>query len=99
MKNLSSFLNPAEIKVTIVIVDVLFCLSTMLLPIVVYMIFRVKSMGKYRWYILNVVVWDYAYDLLLAIMRPVLFFPVMGGYSQVSKRDVIAKKEIDFRTR
>lgn len=83
MKNLSDYLNPSEIAVTAVVLDVCFVVCTILLPIIVFLVFRVRSMGKYRWYILNGIVWDYAFVALLGVVKPVAFFPCMGGFSQV----------------
>ncbi|KAH7725631.1 hypothetical protein AAVH_06811, partial [Aphelenchoides avenae] len=40
--------------------------STVLMPVMLFLIFRAKPMGKYRWYTLNSILRDYAYDVTLA---------------------------------
>lgn len=38
-------------------------------------------MGKYRWYLLNSVLWCYAYDLVLTLWKPVFLGASLGGYA------------------
>ncbi|KAI6216380.1 hypothetical protein M3Y95_01280600 [Aphelenchoides besseyi] len=53
-----------------------FIFSTILLPVVVYMI-TVKSstLGYYRWYLFNSTIWNYMFTLLLLVVDPIFLFP------------------------
>lgn len=82
-QRLSSFFNPPESDVLAIVLDISFICATTLMPIVVYLVFRVRTIGKYRWYILNGLVWDYLYDILLALWKPVTFLPNVAAYSNV----------------
>lgn len=83
-EKLSDNLNLSESQALAVFLDVSFALNTVLMPIVIYFIFKVKTIGKYRWYILNGIVWDYLHDVVLALWKPVTFLPVTAIYSDVS---------------
>ncbi|KAH7684686.1 hypothetical protein AAVH_40806, partial [Aphelenchoides avenae] len=76
---LSRFVSPTEVHLLSVWLDATVVASTVLMPIMLFLIYRAKSMGKYRWYILNSILWDYAYDVTLAVLKPTLFLPVLGG--------------------
>lgn len=58
------------------------------MPVMVNLVFRVKTIGKYRWSILNGLLWDYLYDVMLALCKPVTFLPNVSAYSNVSE-DII----------
>lgn len=81
---LADFLTPTQSKILSIVLEASFGCSTLLIPVVLYLIFRVKSIGKYRWYMLNGILWDYLLDILLALWRPVTFFPTIAAYSDVS---------------
>lgn len=40
------------------------------------------SMGKYRWYLLNEVIWCYLYDVALTAWKPVFLGPLLAGFSR-----------------
>ncbi|KAH7711057.1 Protein SRI-62 [Aphelenchoides avenae] len=69
------------------IIDVSFALSTILAPMMIYLVLKEsKDMGKYRWYLLNEVFWCYLYDVALTVWKPVFLGPLLAGYSQSSIR-------------
>lgn len=82
-RNLDDFLNLPISEALFIVLDVSFVSSTILMPIVFYLIFHVKSIGKYRWYVLNGIIWDYLYDVFLALWKPVTFMPIMAACSDV----------------
>jgi len=78
---LSDFYNPFVAELYFVVFDVTLVLSTAQLPLVLYLIlFQSKRLGKYRWYMLNNALWGYSYDAVLAVAKPIMLFPLLGGY-------------------
>ncbi|KAI6217095.1 hypothetical protein M3Y95_01240600 [Aphelenchoides besseyi] len=55
-----------------------FILSTLLLPIIIFM-FSARSfkLGKYRYYLLNTNIWHYVVSALIFFINPILFLPSM----------------------
>lgn len=57
-------------SLNLVVFDASFAISTCLLPLMLYLIlYKSKSIGKYRWYMLNNIIWDYLYDVLVAFLK------------------------------
>lgn len=83
---LADFIREDETKLVALILHVSLALTTILIPIPVYLIVKVKTIGKYRWYMLNGLTWDYVYDATLTLLKPVLFFPFLGGYVSVCRK-------------
>ncbi|KAH7716060.1 hypothetical protein AAVH_16519 [Aphelenchoides avenae] len=77
---LGDFIDKDEIGLVAIVLDISFVLTTILIPVPVYLIVKVKTIGKYRWYMLNGLIWDYVYDATLTLMKPVMCFPFIGGY-------------------
>ncbi|KAI6170803.1 hypothetical protein M3Y97_01113500 [Aphelenchoides bicaudatus] len=68
--------DPKLQKILDTIVTISFTLSTGILPIIVYMIAKKsRQMKKYRYYMLNNVLWCYIYHAGIFFARPVLLFP------------------------
>lgn len=82
-EKLADYLNISQSRIVAIVLDASFISASILMPIVVYLIFHVKSIGKYRWYILNGIVWEYLHDVMLALWQPVTFLPVTAIYSNV----------------
>ncbi|KAH7711575.1 hypothetical protein AAVH_21093 [Aphelenchoides avenae] len=80
-RRLADFTDKDETELVAIGLDATFVLTTILLPVPVYLIVKVKTIGKYRWYMLNGLIWDYVYDVFLTLVKPVLFFPFLGGYT------------------
>lgn len=95
-ERLSSFINPSQSDALAIVLDISFICATALMPIVVYLVFRVKAIGKYRWYILNGLVWDYLYDVMLAMWKPVTFLPNVAAYSNVSNLTYFPECQCDI---
>lgn len=81
---LADLASPVETQLLFIALDTSFITSSVLMPIVVYVVFHTKSTGKYRWYILNGIAWNYAVDVALAFWRPVNLLPQLAAYSEVS---------------
>ncbi|KAH7713083.1 hypothetical protein AAVH_19565 [Aphelenchoides avenae] len=77
---LADFIDEDAAALVAIVLDVSFALTTLIIPVPIYLIVKAKTIGRYRWYMLNGLVWDYAYDATLTLLKPVLFFPFMGGY-------------------
>ncbi|KAH7693379.1 hypothetical protein AAVH_29586 [Aphelenchoides avenae] len=71
-------------NVSNVVIDVTFALSTVLFPLMIWLIFRrSQTLGKYRWYILTNVSLCYIFDLWLTLIKPVFIGgPTLGWYLQ-----------------
>lgn len=39
-------------------------------------------MGKYRWYLLNCVIWCYLFDVIVALFKPIIFGATFIGYTR-----------------
>lgn len=91
--SLARMLSRFEVKLLSIVLDVSFATSTLLMPVMLLLIFRVRSIRKYRWYVLNSIFWDYLYDIALFIAKPVLFLPVLAAKTQVSL-DEAAEKDL-----
>ncbi|KAH7717703.1 hypothetical protein AAVH_14898 [Aphelenchoides avenae] len=75
-------MSRVETQLLFIALDVSFVTGTVLMPIVVYVVFHTTSTGKYRWYVLNGIVWNYAVDVSLAFWRPVNLLPQLAAYSE-----------------
>lgn len=82
-RKLADYVNVAQSNVLFIVFDVSFVCRTLQMPAILWLIFRVNSIGKYRWYILNGLIWEYAYEVMLALWKPVVLLPLMAGYSEV----------------
>lgn len=82
-RRLADFTDKDETELVAIVLDISFVLTTILVPVPVYLIVKVKTIGKYRWYMLNGLIWDYVYDAALTLLKPVLFFPFLAGYISV----------------
>ncbi|KAI1711537.1 serpentine type 7TM GPCR chemoreceptor sri domain-containing protein [Ditylenchus destructor] len=68
----SDFLNQTVNRISGYIIDITFAISTVLAPILLYLILRKSGkIGKYRWYLVYDVIWCYAFDLTITIYKPV----------------------------
>jgi hypothetical protein len=53
-----------------------FVLTTIIMPLIVYLIVtKSKRMKTYRYYLINSVIWAYSFQLLIFIARPVVLLP------------------------
>lgn len=81
--DLAYFYDESIAEVSKVVLNASFTVSTLLLPLMVYLILmKSKRLGKYKWYMLNNITWCYAYDLQITLMKPSFLMPFIGGYSQ-----------------
>lgn len=58
-RRLADYISPAETQLLFIALDASFVTGTLLMSIVVYVVFHTTSTGKYRWYILNGIVWNF----------------------------------------
>lgn len=94
---IEAYYSPVLERLNAAIFDAMLVMSTVLLPLLVYLIlcqvhhtdtdiwtqrlsFQSKSIGKYKWYLLNNVVHSYLYDANISLLKPVMLAPVLGGY-------------------
>ncbi|KAI1709401.1 serpentine type 7TM GPCR chemoreceptor sri domain-containing protein [Ditylenchus destructor] len=79
----SDFLNQTVNRISGYIIDVTFAISTVLAPILLFLILRKSGkIGKYRWYLVNDVIWCYAFDLTITVYKPVALGPMLALYSE-----------------
>lgn len=79
----SIFYNPTVARISDIVIDVSFVHSSLLFPVMLWLIFRhSQKMGKYRWYMLVNVLLCYISDLLLTLVKPVFLGPLIGWYLQ-----------------
>lgn len=58
------------------ITDINFVISTILFPVIFYLILtNSKQMSKYKFYLLNNILWCQGFEIILFIGRPTLLFP------------------------
>ncbi|KAI6211350.1 hypothetical protein M3Y96_00424900 [Aphelenchoides besseyi] len=58
------------------LVVVSFVSSSLLLPLMIYMVVvKSQQMRKYRWYLLNTIVWCYVFDFIIFLTHPIPVFP------------------------
>ncbi|KAH7708646.1 CRE-SRI-71 protein [Aphelenchoides avenae] len=70
-------------RVSEIVIDISFALSSLLFPVMLWLIFRhSRTLGKYRWYMLANVLFCYAFDVWLTLSKPVFLGPLLGWYLQ-----------------
>ncbi|KAH7716889.1 7TM GPCR protein [Aphelenchoides avenae] len=79
----SVFYIPAVARTSAVVIDVSFVLSSLMFPVMLWLILRhSRKMGKYRWYMLVNVLLCYASDFLLTLVKPVFLGSMIGWFLQ-----------------
>lgn len=79
----SIFYSPIMARVSEIVIDISFALSSLLFPVMLWLIFRhSRTLGKYRWYMLANVLFCYAFDVWLTLSKPVFLGPLLGWYLQ-----------------
>jgi hypothetical protein len=79
----SIFFDPTIARISDVVIDVTFVLSSALFPLMLWLIFRQsRTLGKYRWYMLVNVTLCYQFDFVLTLIKPVYLGPLFGWYLQ-----------------
>lgn len=79
----SIFFDPTVARISDIVIDVTFVLSSALFPVMLWLIFRQsRTLGKYRWYMLANVTLCYQFDFVLTLIKPVFLGPSFGWYLQ-----------------
>lgn len=77
------FYDTTAARISEIVIDVSFVPSTLFFPMMLWLILRHSGkMGRYRWYILINVVFCYAFDVCLTLIKPVFLGPLLGWYRQ-----------------
>ena len=79
----SIFYGTTAAKISDIVIDVSFVPSTLLFPVMLWLILRhSQKMGRYRWYMLVNAVLCYAFDVWLTLVKPVFLGPLLGWHLQ-----------------
>jgi hypothetical protein len=80
--SLEAFFNPTIIEVQKIVLDAMFVLSSLLFPLLVYLLlFRSNRLEFYKYLLLFNVISDYLSDLALTLIQPVFLFPSLAWYA------------------
>src|SRR5688572_8748645 len=73
MQNLTleDFYNPTIISLSKICMDTAAVCQTIMLPVILYVVFKNHKMGMYRWYIMNEILSNVFLCLLAALFSPV----------------------------
>ena len=77
----SAFIVPQVVEIFGIASKISFVLSCFSFPLMVYLIlFQAKTMGYYKWFLLNCVCWGFLADLWLTLTQPITLSPMAAGY-------------------
>lgn len=80
--SLDAFFNPTIIEIQKVVLDSMLVLSTLLFPLLIYLlIFRSSRLEFYRYLLLFNVISDYSSDVALTLIQPVFLFSSLAWYA------------------
>uniref|UniRef100_A0A914EID0 Uncharacterized protein n=1 Tax=Acrobeloides nanus TaxID=290746 RepID=A0A914EID0_9BILA len=91
--SLDTFYDPRVIPAYGLGLDLTLILNTCLVPVMFYVVItQSKAVGSYKWYILNGIFCDYAYDLLVSSWQPVPLFPCYMAYANGPFKNFIGQE-------
>ena len=62
---------------------VMIIVSSIFYPLMLFLVlFKSKTLGDYKYYLLPTITFAYLFQLLIGICQPVFIFPVLGGYAK-----------------
>src|SRR3569623_972620 len=80
--SLEAFFNHTVIAIQKVVLDTMLVLSSLLFPLLVYLLlFRSAKLEFYKYLLLFNVISDYLSDLALTLIQPVFLFPSLAWYA------------------
>lgn len=77
------FYSPLAAKIYHSYLWIITILLLAILPLYIYVILtQSKTLGTYKWFLLNHTIWSILFTFEISLTRPILLYPALAGYSE-----------------